>query len=70
MSLIESELIINKAFAHGDIKHQLDKYEIEFEVLHEEFSNIQYNQMNKIGYSNGNFNSIEKQNAIIYLKIK
>lgn len=60
MSLIESELIINKAFAFGDIKPQLDKYEIEFAVLHEEFFNIQNNQISKIGYSNGNFNSLEQ----------
>lgn len=54
MSLIESELIINKAFGYGDIKLELDRYEIEFGVMHEEFSDIQNNQINKPGYTNGN----------------
>ncbi|RNA25400.1 TBC1 domain family member 1 isoform X4 [Brachionus plicatilis] len=52
MSLIESELIINKAFAHGDIGPELDKYEIEFGVLYEDFSNIQNNIINQTGLSN------------------
>lgn len=36
MSLIESELIINKAFSY-DFKHDLDIYAIEFGILHDEY---------------------------------
>lgn len=36
MSLIESELIINKAFTY-DFRHDLETYAIEFGILHDEY---------------------------------
>jgi hypothetical protein len=79
MSLIESELIINKAFSH-DFKGDLDTYEIEFNILHDEYEIAQtylsssttsnsnsFNKMMKTAENStddfGNENNLETPNA-------
>ncbi|CAF0988440.1 unnamed protein product [Brachionus calyciflorus] len=64
MSLIESELIINKSYAFGYIESKLNKYEIEFGVLYEDFSNVQNSLLSntnnsKKEYRNNRANSLE-----------
>lgn len=55
MSLIESELIINKAYAY-EIKSDLDTYEIEFNILHDEYL-IAQSYLSKSSSSNFSLNN-------------
>lgn len=63
MSLIESELIINKANGFTNIGDELSKYEVEFNLLYEDFSSFQ-NEPNENFAITSEYNSSKTTNEI------